>query len=158
MKIKQIGVTKLGLFLFISIPAFCQPVSFNQTKRRGVYTRDALDKTYIRYGHIDAFIGRRRSMKEGERSSLRWLSRLVKQHPMENEYLVEWYLPIGNKKWLNVATSFDKGSLGFSVAGSENNSALERMETGWDDIDEYQIHEAARKGQTFKAFGKKAGK
>ncbi len=114
----------------------------------------------------DAFIWGRPSLRSGERSALRWLSRLMQQKPHAKLYRVEWR-GINDGFWwalLMIYKPSNKtpgaGSLGVQYAVSSVDIPppyLRKMDrTEWDGIDDVEIHAVARKGGTLKAFDRYA--
>lgn len=146
----KLSITAIvGFYICIASPVWSQPYSLKETNSRGAFTSETSKRPL---GRVEAFIGRRASMRSGERSSLKWLSRLIKQRPKANHYIVEWYVR-DKGKWWNVATTFEpKGDLQFVAARSsvaENPSFSDRS---WP-VNVDQIHKAARRNATFKVFG-----
>lgn len=114
----------------------------------------------------EAFIGERPSLRSGERSALRWLSRLLQQKPRAKLYRVEWRA-INDGVWWVLLLSYapskktpGAGSLGVEYA---NNSIdipppyLRKMDrTEWIGLDDGEIHAVARKSGSLKAFARYA--
>ena len=110
----------------------------------------------------EAFIGGRPSLRSGERSALRWLSRLLLQKPNAKLYRVEWRA-INDGIWWALLMNYKPskkgdGSLGVQYAVSSVNIPppyLRDMDrTEWNGIDDSEIHAVARKGGTLKAFAR----
>lgn len=157
---KRLFVTFLSLLLFNATVNPAQPLKLSDTKQRGAFTLDPKrnPKEYALNNsgsnkRIEAFIGRRSSMRSGERSSLRWLSRLLKQQPSAGKYVVEWYVPVGGN-WWNVATIYDGSTLQFVAARSSFECNPPFLDRDWVNVDEVEIHAVARKGGTFRAFSR----
>lgn len=160
---KGLFVIFLSLLLFNATVSLGQPLKLSDTKQRGAFTLDPKQnpKEYALNNsgpnkRIEAFIGRRSSMRSGERSSLRWLSRLLKQHPGAGQYVVEWYVPAGGS-WWNVATIYEGSTLRLVAARSSVERNPPFSDRDWVNVDTVEIHAVARKGGTFRAFGRGEG-
>lgn len=160
---KGLFITFLGLSLFCATASLGQPLRLSDTKQRGSFTLDPKSKTKEHSlniaepnKRIEAFIGRRSSMYSGGLSSLRWLSRLLKQHPGAEQYIVEWYVPAAGS-WWNVATVYEGSTLRLVAARSSVERNPPFLDRDWANVNAANIHAAALKGGTFRAFGKGEG-
>lgn len=113
----------------------------------------------------EVFIGERRSLRSGERSALRWLSRLIQQKPRAKLYRVEWWA-VDRGVWWPLLLSYsppcegETGRISVLFAESSFNTPppqlLELDKKRWIGIDNVEVHAVARKGGTLRAFARYA--
>ncbi len=133
--------------LFISF-SLCFSTSFLHAKDsyQRVFTDPAPDDA----DRAEAFIGRRASIQVGEKSSIRWLSRLIKQKPQAEHFVIEWFV-IRNGKEISLVTYYKKTS---QIVGCDAARHLAIEDQVWGGITTKEIHQVARRRGTIQSFRK----
>ena len=98
---------------------------------------------------VGAHIGFRRSLDAGERSALKWLSRLVKENPKARTYVVRWHT-MRNGRHIPILTTYTFGTAQLTqVQFLTDQSPESKM---WRPVLIQELHSVARRNGSMASF------
>ncbi len=142
------GVFAVGLLLGLIVVS--SPTSQAQDE-----SQEWDEPSFVASKYIRARIGYRKSLRDGERSTFKWLSRLIKEEPNETSFMVEWQMR-RNGRTVSVLMGYDSEIVQmtrtqlFSTKPVRVNEmqALPMYSETWRPVTVQEIHSIARRNGT----------